>query len=223
MLSSYTSIYVSTAVNAALSTAHLANLSWQFNCFQSWRCNISSSFSVQYLHFNLHFQCFHFHLTNGSYLWLYFLYVAVAQHQHAQGPQSSEDSGANLANIVSPQFQQPCSVWEAPGDMLEATATTVHQVRMLVTMALMWTQPWAHNSWKQGCGEVKGEKDEEKGQKTEMHISPGRKRKDGQLARFKWSLESWMKLGSLILQITPPSLTVIVDTSERESKHGEVI
>lgn len=97
------------------------------------------------------------------------MYLAVGQHQHPQGPQSSEGSRANLAQIVSSQLQQPRAVWEAPGNMLEPTATAVHQVSVLVTDALVGTQLCALDEWEKGWGRIKGKEDKEKCREQETH------------------------------------------------------
>lgn len=94
---------------------------------QHWSSDcLPSSLILWYLHFIPFTLSLHLFLLLSipsvqlySYLWLYFLYLAAGQHQHTQGPQSSEGLRANLAQIVSSQLQQPCAVWDTPGNMLE--------------------------------------------------------------------------------------------------------
>lgn len=97
----------------------LAVQHWSSDC-------LPSSLILWYLHFIPFTLSLHLFLLLSipsvqlySYLWLYFLYLAAGQHQHTQGPQSSEGLRANLAQIVSSQLQQPCAVWDTPGNMLE--------------------------------------------------------------------------------------------------------
>lgn len=76
-------------------------------------------------------------MFHHTYQRLHFLYLAVAQHQHAQRPQSSESVAADVAQVVSSQLQQPGAVRDSPGNVLEASAAAVHQFGVLVTVALM--------------------------------------------------------------------------------------
>lgn len=75
-----------------------------------------------------------------SYLRSNCLYLAVGEAQHPEGPQPGEGSAADLRQVVSSQLQQPGAVWEAPGNLLEPTGTTIHQVSVFITDALLGAQ-----------------------------------------------------------------------------------
>lgn len=71
-----------------------------------------------------------------------------------------------MAQVVASQLQQPGTMWDAPGNMLEALVPAVHQFRGVITHALMGTCPRGLNTHEKGDRQIKGRKGKVKNNRT---------------------------------------------------------
>lgn len=115
----------------------------------------------------------------------------MGQHQHPQRPQSGKGSSADMAQVVASQLQQPGAMWDAPGNVLEALVPAVHQVRGVITNALMGARLRALNTREKGDGQIKGRKGKVKDNRT--HAVEDRSRRKSSFLRKGQIADSMIK------------------------------